>query len=65
MSDPFIDRIKENEAILSKLTDEQVILLSLSEIVLETAEGKDVPPGIKARRICLSAELSKRAGIRW
>jgi len=64
-SDPFIDRIKENEEILSTLSNDQVVYLSLSELMSEMALGKDVPPGLKAKRISLSAELSKRAGIRW
>ncbi len=65
MGDPFIDTIKENESILQKLDSQDLIFLALSELMSEMATGTDVPPGLKAKRISLSAELSKRAGIRW
>lgn len=65
MSDPFIDSLKQNEKILQKLSDGNVIQLALSELMAEMAVGKDVPPGLKAKRISLSAELAKRAGVKW
>ena len=65
MSDPFIDALLKNEETLSKLTDDKVMFLALSELMIEMSLGKDVPPGIKAKRISLSADLAKRAGVKW
>ena len=65
MSDEFIDRLIENEKILKGMTDEQAVMLSLSEVLYESALGDDVPPGTKAKRISLSADLYRRAGVRF
>lgn len=65
MADPFVEALKKNEKLLAGLTDEQVQGLALSEFMMELAIGKNVPPGLKAKRISLSAELCKRAGVKW
>ncbi len=65
MSDPFIDRILENEKILKPLNKEQIIMLALSELMVEMANVKDAPPGTKAKRIALASNLSHRAGVRF
>ena len=65
MSDKFIENLKKNEEILKKLSDANIISLALSELMQEMATGKDVPPGLKVKRISLSAELAKRAGVKW
>lgn len=65
MSDPFVDRLLENAKILKSLTNEQAIMLSLSEVLYESALGDDVPPGTKAKRIALSADLYRRAGVKF
>lgn len=65
MSDPLIDSLKENEKILSKLSDDDLIKLALAEIIMEMGMGRDVPPGTKAKRITLSAVLTQRAGVKW
>ena len=65
MSDQFISSLKENEAILAKLSDDAVVLLALSKLMMEMCAGKDVPPGTKVKGICLSADLARRAGVKW
>ncbi len=65
MNDQMIENLKKNEEILGRLSDEQVGYLALSELMSEMAFGKDVPPGLKIKRISLSAELTKRAGVKW
>jgi len=65
VSDEFIERLKENERVLGTLDDEKIGFLALSELMAEMAVGKEVPPGSKAKRIVLSAELAKRAGVKW
>ena len=62
MSDPFVARLLENEKILKPLSNEQVIMLALSEVVMELSMGLDVPPGSKAKSIALASALSLRAG---
>jgi len=64
MADPFIENIVRNEAILKKLSDDAVMLLAISEMCMEMTSITDVP-GSKAKFVALSAELSKRAGIKW
>ena len=65
MGDPFIEALKMKEKTLSELSDDKVMYLALSEVLMEMAAGKDVPPGTKASRIVLSVELAKRAGVKW
>jgi len=62
--DPLIERMKQNEKVLKGLGDDKLIMLALSE-VLDELLGNEVPPGILAKRISLSAELTKRSGIRY
>lgn len=64
MDDPFVKRLQENEKVLSTLSDNDVIMLALSDIILEMT-GKDTPPGIQAKRITLSADLNRRAGVKF
>ena len=65
MPDLFIDRLKENEKILSTLSDEDLRSIALSEMMMELAMGDDVPPGVKAKRVALSAALAGRAGVKF
>ncbi len=65
MGDLFVDRILENEKILKPLTNEQVIMLALSELMMELTAGPDVPPGSKAKGISLASALSHRAGVKF
>ena len=58
MSDEFIEALKKNEETLSKLSDEKIMYLALSELMVEMALGKDTPAGLKIKRIALSAELA-------
>ncbi len=65
MSDPFIDKILENEKNLKPLTNEQVIMLALSEVIMEMSAGSHIPPGQKAKGISLASSLSQRAGVKF
>ncbi len=65
MGDPFVDRILENEKILEPLSNEEVIMLALSELIMELTAGADVPPGSKAKGISLASSLSQRAGVKF
>ena len=65
MSDKFIDALRRNEVLLSNLDNEAIMCLAMSEILSEFAVGNDVPPRLKAKRISLSAELTKRAGVKF
>ena len=61
--DPFVECLQKNDEVLSKLTDKQVVMLALSELMAEMSIGKDIPPGTKAKRMSLSAQLVGRAGV--
>jgi hypothetical protein len=63
--DPFIESLKKNEELMKTLTVEQRMALALSELLMESATGADVPPGTKAKRIALSAVLTQDAGVKW
>lgn len=65
MADEFIDRMRQNAEVLSGLSNEDVLMLALSELMSEMALGKEMPPGTKAKRIALSADLARRAGVKW
>ena len=65
MGDPFVDRILENTKILEPLSNEQVIMLALSELILELSAGTSVPPGMKAKGISLGSSLAQRAGVKF
>lgn len=65
MSDPFIEALKKNEEVLSTMSDDKIMFLALSELMSEMAIGKDVPPGTQAKRISLSVDLARRAGVKW
>ena len=65
MSDPFVESLKRNEETLKSLSNDSIVLLALSSIVFEMSVGTDIPIGTKSKCISLSAELAKRAGVRW
>ncbi len=69
MGDELIERLKQSEKVLKELSNEQIIYLALSEILQEIAVspayGVEIPVGLKVRRISLSADLTRRAGVKW
>lgn len=65
MTDPMIEALLRSEKVLKGLTDNDVIMLGLSELMTELALGKDIPPGLKAKRMALASSLASRAGVKF
>lgn len=65
MSDEFVKRLKESEAVCAGLSDGALVQIALSELLGEMAMGTDVPPGRKIKCMTLAAELAKRVGVRF
>lgn len=64
MSDTFAEAAKKHEKLFSKLGNGELVYLALSEILSEMSAGKDIPHNTKLKRIVLSTELLKRAGVK-
>ena len=57
------DRLTEKQQALEALTDDKLVLLALSEILTEIANGKEVPLSVRIRLIALASMLASRLGV--
>jgi len=65
MDDQFIENLKKNEELLSRLTDGQVMSLALSELMAEMAVGKDVPLGLDGISSCSNSSQNYLCFGHW
>ena len=59
------DRLLEKQRAIEALSDDKLVLLALSEILTEIANGQDVSLGVKIKLVALASMLNSRVGVRF